>query len=71
MLEVVSRFPVAPGDPRFIDMLAALTGQADAAGRYTAGSMYRAWSGWPFADKKRPSPWLTFLAIRTERRAAS
>jgi len=31
---------------------------------YTAGSMYRAWKGWSFADKKHPSPWLTFLVLR-------
>jgi hypothetical protein len=71
LLEVLSRFPVARGDPRFAEMLDVLTAQADERGRYTAGSMYRAWSGWSFADKKRPSPWLTFLALRIERRAAS
>ncbi len=26
------------------------------------------WKGWSFADKKRPSPWLTFLAVRTHSR---
>ena len=26
--------------------------------------MYRAWKGWSFADKKHPSPWLTFLVLR-------
>jgi hypothetical protein len=42
--------------------------QADAQGRYTAGSMYQAWKRWPFADKKQPSPWLTFLALRIQQR---
>jgi hypothetical protein len=45
-------------------MVQAITAQADAQGRYTAGSMYQAWKGWSFADKKHPSPWLTFLALR-------
>jgi hypothetical protein len=30
--------------------------------------MYRAWKGWSFADKKRPSPWLTFLVLRIQHR---
>jgi hypothetical protein len=30
--------------------------------------MYRAWKGWSFADKKNPSPWLTFLVLRLQRR---
>ncbi|RPI58695.1 MAG: hypothetical protein EHM56_01095 [Chloroflexi bacterium] len=64
VLDVLSHFPAVHGDPRFRDMLATVTGQADATGCYTATSMYRAWKGWSFADKKRPSPWLTFAVLR-------
>jgi hypothetical protein len=67
--EVLSRYPCAKEDPRFIQMLNAITGQADSAGRYTASSMYMAWKGWSFADKKEPSPWLTFLVYRILKRA--
>jgi len=67
VVEVLSRYPHVRSDPRFRQMLGALTSQAD--GRYTATSMYRVWKGWSFADKKCPSPWLTFLALRAERRA--
>jgi hypothetical protein len=42
-------------------MLGALTSQEGEDGRYPASSMYRAWKGWSFADKRKPSPWLTFL----------
>lgn len=49
-------------------MVAAITTQADADGRYTAGSMSQAWRGWSFADKKQPSPWLTFPALRIQGR---
>jgi hypothetical protein len=74
--EVLSRFPFVHGDPRFREMTGAITAQADAAspgqsrgeGRYTATSMYRAWKGWSFADKKHPSPWLTFLVLRILKR---
>jgi hypothetical protein len=66
--DVLSRYPFAHADPRFQDMVAAIATQADAQGRYTAGSMYQAWKGWSFADKKQPSPWLTLLVLRIQRR---
>jgi hypothetical protein len=68
--EVLSHFPAARSDARFHAMLNAITMQADADGRYTAGSMYMAWKGWSFADKREPSPWLTFLVQRMLKRAA-
>jgi hypothetical protein len=67
--DVLSRFPFVHADPRFREMVGTITAQADAAGRYTAGSMYQSWKGWSFADKKHPSPWLTFLVARILRRA--
>jgi hypothetical protein len=69
-VDVLSRFPHVRDDARFLEMLEALTSQADAEGRYTARSMYRAWKGWSFANKKQPSPWLTFLVLRAARRAS-
>lgn len=66
--DVLSRFPFVRQDPRFREMVDTITGQADGEGRYTAGSMYKAWKGWSFADKKTPSPWLTFLALRIQKR---
>lgn len=62
--DVLSRFPRARSDPRFTEMVTEITTQADAEGRYRAGSMYRCWNEWSFADKKNPSPWLTFLVMR-------
>ncbi|MBN1579836.1 MAG: hypothetical protein JXA89_03975 [Anaerolineae bacterium] len=66
--EVLSLFPFVHGDPRFQEMLEVLIGQVDENGRYTAASMYQAWKGWSFADKKQPSPWLTFLVLRIQKR---
>ncbi len=66
--EVLSRYPFVQADPRLGEMVAAITAQADSQGRYSAGSMYQAWRGWSFADKKQPSPWLTFLALRIQAR---
>jgi hypothetical protein len=68
VLEVLSQFPFVINDLRFQEMLEALTVQADTQGHYTATSMYRAWKGWSFADKKLPSPWLTFLVERILKR---
>jgi hypothetical protein len=69
--DVLSRYPFVRADSRFREMVDAITVQADEQGRYTATSMYRAWKGWSFADKKHASPWLTFLALRVQKRAAS
>jgi hypothetical protein len=66
--DVLSRFPFVYGDTRFQELVQTVTAQADEEGRYTATSMYRAWKGWSFADKKTPSPWLTFLALRVQKR---
>ena len=66
--EVLSRYSFVHGDARFQQIMAVVSATADGDGRYTAGSMYLAWKGWSFADKKRPSPWLTFLVLRIQKR---
>ena len=68
VVEVLSRFPFVHADPRFQEMVETVTDHANAEGRYTASSMYLAWKGWSFADKKNPSPWLTFLVLRLQKR---
>lgn len=66
--DVLSRFPRAREDSRLAEMVAEIAVQADGDGRYCAGSMYRAWKNWSFADKSRPSPWLTMLVLRIQER---
>ena len=66
--DTLSHYPFVHDDPRFQEMVDTVTAQADAEGRFTAASMYRAWKGWSFADKKAPSPWLTFLVLRIRKR---
>ena len=58
------RTPVA-ADMVVVD---AVVDQADEEGYFTASSMYMAWKGWSFANKKEPSPWLTFLVLRIQQR---
>ncbi len=69
MVDVLSRFPQARRDTRFQAMLGELMLQSDEAGRFTARSMYTAWKGWDFADKKAPSPTITAVAWRAFQRA--
>ncbi len=70
VVDVLSRYPIVHADARFQEMVAALEAQAGGGGRYTATSMYQAWKGWSFANKKEPSPWLTFLAQRVHKRCS-
>lgn len=71
VVDALSRFAFIQNDTRFIEMLQTITCQADEQGCYTAGSMYQAWKGWSFADKKYPSPWLTLLVLRIEQRVSA
>jgi hypothetical protein len=66
--DTLSRFPALKSDARLRSMAEAMLNAADGEGRCTASSMYKSWAGWSFADKKQPSPWLTFLALRIAKR---
>ena len=68
VVEVLSRFPEVHNDHRFQEMVTTITEQADEQGHHTANSMYMTWKGWSFANKKEPSPWLTFLVLRIQQR---
>lgn len=70
VLDVLSRFPWMGGDARLADMLAVPRSRADGEGRFTAESVWTAWKGWEFAQKKEPSRWLTLLAWGILERAA-
>lgn len=69
VVDVLSQLPFVYADNRFLEMVDVITSQADEHGRYRASSMYRAWQGWEFADKKSPSPWITFLVLRIRKRS--
>lgn len=70
VVEVLSRFDWAMEDSRFVDMLEVVNSKADECGRFTAESEWKAWKGWDFAQKKQPSPWITFLVRRVNHRVA-
>ncbi|MDO9130844.1 MAG: hypothetical protein Q7U34_13365 [Anaerolineales bacterium] len=64
VLVVLTQFPFLKGDPRLEEMLDLLASKAGPQGRYTPESIWKAWSGWDFGQKKESSRWLTFLAHR-------
>jgi hypothetical protein len=68
VVEVLSRFKFLKNDPRLLTMVSEITKQTNMDGQYKATSMYMAWKGWSFADKKNPSPWITFLVERIRKR---
>ena len=70
VVEVLSRFPEVSQRSPLPGNGAPITEQADEQGRYTANSMYMAWKGWSFANKKEPSPWLTFLVLRIQQQGS-
>jgi hypothetical protein len=70
VLDVLSQFSWLKTDPRMQDMAALVRSKADAEGKYTPESEWQAWRGWEFGQKKQPSRWLTFLALRALGRLA-
>ncbi len=62
--DVLTRFPWARSDKRLLEMVGVIQAKADADGRYTPESIWMAWKGWDFGQKKEPSRWLTFLVWR-------
>jgi len=68
--DVLTRFPWARSDKRLLEMVGVIQVNADADGRFTPESIWTAWKGWDFGQKKEPSPWLTFLIWRMLKRMA-
>ena len=62
--EVLSHFPWVRDDARFIEMVEIIEQKVNSDGRFTPESIWMAWKGWDFGQKKEPSPWLTFLVNR-------
>lgn len=68
--DTLSNFPHAWLDSRFLEMVDLITQKADSNGFYTPESVWQAWKGWDFGQKKKPSAWLTFSVYRIINRIA-
>ena len=66
--DVLSQLDWLKHDARLRDMATVIAAAADDNGLFTAQSEWKAWSGWEFAQKKAPSRWVTFLALRILKR---
>ena len=69
--DVLSRFPFARQDPRLREMVEVILSKQDDQGRFTPESVWMAWKGWEFGQKKIPSPWITLLVLRVSKRLYS
>lgn len=62
--EVLTQFNWLRKDERLIQMVEIIKSKGDDKGLFTAESVWNAWKGWDFAQKKEPSPWITFMTYR-------
>jgi len=68
VLDVLSQFEKAKENAHFMEMVELLRSKSKAGGRYIPESVWKAWSGFEFAQKTEPSPWLTFIVLRIYKR---
>jgi len=64
VLEVLTQFRPIRKDRRLLEMVDIMKAKSDHEGRFTAESVWKAWSNWEFGQKKTPSFWVTLLAHR-------
>lgn len=63
--DTLSQVPSIRTDPRFQEMIAHIESKRDANGRWTPEGTNKPYADFDFGQKKEPSPWVTFLALRT------
>ncbi len=68
VLDVLSQLPWLRQDARLREMLSLVAAKADAQGRFTPESVWKAWEGWDFGQKRDPSRGLTFFVRRILKR---
>ncbi|HEY95464.1 MAG TPA: hypothetical protein G4O15_11070 [Dehalococcoidia bacterium] len=69
VLDVLTLYTRAIDDPPLKDMLEVIRVKVDTQQRFTPESIWKVWSEWDFGQKKEPSAWITFLALRILKRA--
>jgi hypothetical protein len=70
VLDTLSMLPSTIADSRIQEMLQLLLDLQDDQGKFKAGSVWTAWKGWEFAQKREPSPMITLLVMRILKRFA-
>ena len=69
--DVLSQFNWLRKDSRMRELIDILMSKANDEGKFIPESIWMAWKGWDFAQKKQPSRWLTFLVLRIFKRIGS
>jgi len=64
VLDVVSRSSLKSDDRRFSEMKDMVATKQTPSGRFIPESIWMAWKGWEFGQKKEPSRWLTLQALK-------
>lgn len=63
-LDTLSMIPAVHSDPRYREMLNLLLSKRNPDGTWTADGINKPYAAFDFGQKKAPSGWLTFLAVR-------
>jgi hypothetical protein len=63
VIDVLSQFEWLKDDERLIEMIELVKSKANEEGKFVPESVWMAWKGWDFAQKKEPSRWLTLLVM--------
>jgi hypothetical protein len=69
-IDTLSAIPAVRTDPRYQEMLAHLATKLAPNGQLTPESTNKPYADFDFGQKKQPSPWMTFLAVRALTRSA-
>jgi hypothetical protein len=68
VLDVLSQFSWLRDDPRLGELVRLVKAKEDENERLTPESIWMAWKGWDFGQKKEPSRWVTLIAYRAFQR---
>lgn len=67
VVTVLSQLPWLKEDSRLKEMKSIIASKANNDGLFTPESVWMTWKDWGFGQKKTPSAWLTYLAIKALR----
>jgi hypothetical protein len=68
VVEVLSQFDFIHQDARFLSMIKEIDNRQDETGLFTPEAVWTAWKDFDFGQKKKPSPWMTFVIRRIHAR---
>jgi len=70
VVDVLSHFEPIKTDSRFVEMAVMIKDKQDDNGLFTPEAVFQKFKGWDFGQKKKPSPYLTYLCHRILERVA-